>query len=300
MSEEINKSDEASPEEALTGVNCEQAYTPITVMSNVIPGTQAGSFDEVKGIADTLAIDAGIASAVLASIPGNKPGEFGHLTPITLGDMVVAAQHDVGLTTRVGYDDGITSVCVFDTVNGTLRSPGMIDRGEVYRPPTQSNFELCAEINYLVGNIPDPCSEVAEAQKKIIECEWEEFIESVANKDFTQLRDDVGDMLFTVYGMAARMGYPADLDFKAICESQFSKFDKTAEDQALTCAKYKSIGVETHYEVETRGDGSHVYVTYSSKDQTGSDKKFYPAGKWLKSVNFKEPTFTPWIFNTVD
>lgn len=262
--------------------------------SKVIPGTVAGSFDEVKGISDALAADAGIVSTTLASIPGSKPGEFGHLSPVTLGDMVVAAQHGVGLTTHSGYDNDTSSITRFDGIGSTLRSPGIMNCEEVYHPPKQSNFEMCAEINYLVGNGIDPTITTAEAQKKVIECEWEEFLESIANKDMTQLRDDVGDMLFTVYGMAARMGFPADLDFKAICESQYSKFDKTASDQALTAAKYDSIGVATYYEVKTRNDGTRVWVTYSSKDQTGSDKKFYPAGKWLKSVNFKEPVFTPW------
>lgn len=261
--------------------------------SKVIPGTVAGSFDEVKGIAEALGNDVNVTSL----IPGQKPGDFSHIgIPLTLGDMIAAAQ---GGASIIAADmTGVGVVSRFDGVGTeiTRSSPGIgiVDQGQPYYPPKPSNFEMCAEINYLVGNVIDPSIKTAEAQKKVIECEWEEFLESIANKDMNQLRDDVGDMLFTVYGMAARMGFPADLDFKAICESQYSKFDKTASDQALTAAKYDSIGVATYYEVKTRNDGTRVWVTYSSKDQTGSDKKFYPAGKWLKSVNFKEPVFTLW------
>lgn len=245
--------------------------------SKVIPGTVAGSFDEVKGIADALSNNANIASI----IPGQKPGDFSHMSiPLTLGDVIAAAQNGASIAPNGEM-----------TQSGPTDTAGSSQGINIY---PQTNFEMCAEINYLVGNGIDPTITTAEAQKKVIECEWEEFLESIANKDMTQLRDDVGDMLFTVYGMAARMGFPADLDFKAICESQYSKFDKTASDQALTAAKYDSIGVATYYEVKTRNDGTRVWVTYSSKDQTGSDKKFYPAGKWLKSVNFKEPVFTLW------
>lgn len=254
--------------------------------SKVIPGTVAGSFDEVKGIADALSNDANITSI----IPGQKPGDFSHMAiPVTLADVISAAQG--GATISGANITGVTASAHFDGSSSELTRTGPNTSTVI---PHQSNFEMCAEINYLVGNVIDPSIKTAEAQKKVIECEWEEFLESIANKDMVQLRDDVGDMLFTVYGMAARMGFPADLDFKAICESQYSKFDKTASDQALTAAKYDSIGVATYYEVKTRNDGTRVWVTYSSKDQTGSDKKFYPAGKWLKSVNFKEPVFTPW------
>lgn len=51
-------------------------------------------------------------------------------------------------------------------------------------------------------------------QKKIIEGEWEEMCGSVEANDIDTLRNDIADVLFTVYGMAARLSIPADADFK--------------------------------------------------------------------------------------
>lgn len=155
-----------------------------------------------------------------------------------------------------------------------------------------TNFNMCAEINYLVGNIAKPSHETMRHQKKIIEGEWNEMCEHVESGDIEALRDDIADMLFTVYGMAARLGIPADLDFMAVCYSQYSKFDNNVVDALKTRDKYLEKGITTYYD-EQLHNGCKVYVTYSAIDQTGLDNKPYPAGKWLKSCNFKEPVFEP-------
>ncbi len=193
------------------------------------------------------------------------------------------------LTTLGSGDGSITTISGYG--QALLNGAGGIPKEVLVQ---LSNFEMCAEINYLVGNTVNATLETAEAQKKVIACEWKEFLDSIEAKDLHTLRDDVGDMLFTVYGMAARMGYPADLDFKKICESQYSKFDRSLEDAQKTRQKYLDIGVETYFEEKRGNDDTLYFVTYSAMDQMGSDNKHYPAGKWLKSVNFKEPEFTPW------
>lgn len=154
-----------------------------------------------------------------------------------------------------------------------------------------TNFEMCAEINMLVGNIPSRTQEVIEHQKKIIEGEWEEMCEHVASGDIHKLRDDVQDMLFTVYGMAACLGFPADLDFEQVCASQYTKFDNCIEDTIRTKEKYLAQGIETYYKEQTKQDGTKVYVTYSSHDQISLTGQIFPANKWLKSTRFKEPEY---------
>jgi len=155
-----------------------------------------------------------------------------------------------------------------------------------------SNFEVCRQINALAGNTLQHNLETAKHQFKIISGEFNEMTDHINEGDLEKLRDDIANVLFTTYGLAARLGFPADQDFKEVCRSNFTKFDKTEEDAKLTKAKYLEIGIETYYVGRPREDVL-VYVTYSAKDQVGTDGKSYPKGKWLKSIHFEEPVFTP-------
>lgn len=220
--------------------------------SQIIPGTETGSFDEIKGICDAVSID-------------------------------------TNLTTLIS-DNGY--------VGTTISSHGLELINQLKHPTPSnevkpSNFEMCAEINHLVGNVVKRTHETMLHQKKIIEGEWDEMCESVEVGNIDTLRDDIADVLFTVYGMAARLGIPADLDFKKVCESQFTKFDNTIDEALATRDKYLEMGITTYYDEQIRKDGTKIYVTYSAINQTGKDNKSYPAGKWLKSCNYKEPIFDP-------
>lgn len=153
----------------------------------------------------------------------------------------------------------------------------------------QTNFQQCSDIYSLVGRGFSPTPETLEHQIKIIRSEWEELLESQKTFDLKQIRDDVVDILFTVYGLAARLGFPADQDFKALCNSQYSKFDTSEADAILTKEKYNLMGIETYYKKDF---SQRYYVTFSAIDQYDKDQKFYPKDKWLKSIHFKEPNFT--------
>ncbi len=156
-----------------------------------------------------------------------------------------------------------------------------------------SNFNMCADINYLVGNTIERSKAVMEHQKKIIQGEWEELCHNVEKGNIEALRDDIADMLFTVYGMAARLGIPADEDFKLVCDSQYTKFDTCLEDAIKTRDRYLKRGIETYFEIKPNANGEKLWVTYSASDQIDIENKPYPKGKWLKSANFKEPVFKP-------
>lgn len=165
---------------------------------------------------------------------------------------------------------------------------------------TQTNFQRCAEINTLAGNpmrdsstTPLTVQDWARLKKQfeIIKLEFEEMQDSMNLRDFHQLRDDVQDVLFTVYGMGHIAGFPVDLDFDAVCRSQYSKFDTNLDDAAMTRQKYLDLGVETTVQLKTMQDGRQYYITFSQKDQTGTDGKAYPGGKWLKSIRFQEPRY---------
>ena len=95
-------------------------------------------------------------------------------------------------------------------------------------------------------------------------------------------------------------GFPVEDDLQAVIDSNWSKFDHSFELAQETKHKYDLLGIltELHGVIDTApADGSRssrpaIYVTFSAADQIGFDQKHYPKGKWLKSVNFREPRFT--------
>ena len=135
-----------------------------------------------------------------------------------------------------------------------------------------------------------------ESQLKIIESEFKELKDNWDMNNLNGMRDDIGDVLFTVLGLAHVMGFPADDDLRLICESQFTKFDDSEEAAEKTKQKYLDLGVETYQirkQLGSAEDDNFWIVTKSAKDQVGKDGKDYPKDKWLKSTNFKEPEFDP-------
>ncbi len=79
-----------------------------------------------------------------------------------------------------------------------------------------------------------------------------------------------------------------DADQVEVYESNLSKFDTDMDEVGKTIRKYLDLGVETEI-AEATIDGVTYYVVKSAYDQQGGDNKSYPKGKFLKSVNFREP-----------
>lgn len=157
-----------------------------------------------------------------------------------------------------------------------------------------TNFKHAATVNALVGNETNSGWEAADHQLKIIRSEWEELSEGVETRDLHETRDGIADVLFTVYGLAHRLGLDADGDYDDMMTSQWSKFDTTEDDALLTQQKYvdKGMAVVTvdRFHPET---GEILRVTLSSMDQLDDKGRFCPKGKWLKSHRFMEPVFKP-------
>lgn len=154
-------------------------------------------------------------------------------------------------------------------------------------------FPGSAEINQLVGNLWNSGWSAADKQIGIIESEFHETADDgIAKRDVHELRDGVGDLLFTVIGLAHRTGLNAAADYAQVVASQYSKFDPTEEDAQKTKAKYDALGMETRYEHrQIPGTQDWVYVTFSAKDQIDHQGRKCGAGKWLKSYRFAEPVF---------
>lgn len=111
------------------------------------------------------------------------------------------------------------------------------------------------------------------------------FDEGFTPKNEIALRDAICDILTFAYGVAHLAGFDANVDMKAVFDSNYSKLCATQEQLDASIAKYAAIGVEV------LGQGTLPEASIiSAKDQT-VDGVFYPKGKFLKGVGFKKPVF---------
>lgn len=224
-----------------------------------------------------------------------------------------------------------------------------------------AQHDAVAAINRMAGNYIVPTTETALHQiNKIILPEVRETLDGLIAEDEHEIRDGVGDILFTVAGLYARLGYafpenimvptivkytrteaaftaltlqsvceesatmiaivgleeygrqlnghmetmlraacrlghmhgfPIQQDLQAVIDSNFTKFDTTEDEARQTAAKYARLGVDTVYHSATY-EGRQLYVTKVEDATKGTDGKSYPAGKWVKSVNFQEPVYS--------
>ena len=130
-----------------------------------------------------------------------------------------------------------------------------------------------------------------ETQLSCIEEEFYELLDAANEPDnefnncnTTAERDALADLIVTIVGYSLMRGYDLEQDLTAVNESNFSKFDISKNDAELTVKKYKDIGVTAEY----KKVGGY-FITLCSKNCADNNEKKYPAGKILKSINYKEP-----------
>jgi len=152
-----------------------------------------------------------------------------------------------------------------------------------------SNFTDVSLLNTVFGNLKgdldSPDWQKAAKQLHLIQEEMAELVEGIETKNVAEVRDAIADVLVTTYGMAHILGIDADADMSAVQASNMSKLCKTEAEIETTLAFYRD---EKGLDVYAGGDLPEAWVK-SSKDQTGSDGKFYPANKFLKNTNWFEP-----------
>lgn len=157
-------------------------------------------------------------------------------------------------------------------------------------PKELTNFEKVCSLNEAFGRatteFENPDWDAIEAQMEIIDSEYNELKTAVANRDWKEVKDGIGDVLVTTYGLGYVINIDCDLLMANIDESNFSKFCHDHDEAVATKKKYSVMGVET---VIGYNEDYNLYFVLSAKDQIGKDGKDYPAKKMLKSINFKEP-----------
>lgn len=116
----------------------------------------------------------------------------------------------------------------------------------------------------------------------LIEEEFRELKEAVAQNDMTEVIDALGDILYVVYGMGVAFGIDLDEAFRIVHESNMSKLCRTEQDAIDTIEHYKTLpgfeNVKVNYRLSP--DGKY-YVIYNEE-----------TGKILKSKYFTLPDFT--------
>jgi len=152
-----------------------------------------------------------------------------------------------------------------------------------------TNFVNVSKLNDVFGNEQGdpnkPNWEHIRKQLHLIQEETVELTEGVETKDWQEMRDAVSDILVVTYGMAHIMGIDADADMAAVHDSNMSKLCTTSDEVTETLGFYEDeIGIQVYAE----GHFPEVAIK-SSQDQTGTDGKFYPKGKFLKNTNWHEP-----------
>jgi hypothetical protein len=151
-------------------------------------------------------------------------------------------------------------------------------------------FKAVSELNVAFGNEKgdplNPAWSRLTNQAKNIQDEYEELMEALANKDMTEVRDAICDILVFTLGLGHMAGINVEADMKAVDLSNRSKFCSNDQELAATVKKYVGLGVAVYCE----GEYPMMRVK-SERAQIGNDGKTYQADKMLKSVTFKEPVF---------
>lgn len=233
-----------------------------------------------------------------STVEAPKRGELACLVHIddapflTTGDpsLLTGAAPDYVNTTRLAPEAGMVAMAGVDWGHGTngimVRDPKAVQLHQAW-------LDTC-QINDGAGNIANQGWAAADHQMRIIESEFNELKTlGVAARNIHELRDGIGDLLFTVVGLAFRCGLDSIGDFAEVVRANQSKFDYTERDAALTVEKYAKLSVKVYQKVDDLAGGIRRWVTFADGDQHPDEngKPKYIHGKWLKSHNFRDVEF---------
>lgn len=109
----------------------------------------------------------------------------------------------------------------------------------------------------------------------LIDEEFMETVQAIDRKDFAEVKDGLGDLLWVVVRAMMEFGVDTETTIREIYRSNMSKADYTEEDALKTRDKYKTEGIETYMRIR-----KNIYITYNAN-----------TGKILKSHNFIVPKF---------
>ena len=119
----------------------------------------------------------------------------------------------------------------------------------------------------------------------LIQEEFDELKEAIKDRNFGEVRDAIGDILYVVYGAAASFGIDADRDYAIIHDSNMSKAAKTEEIAEASVKNYKEKFEKGESPYDTPAyklsDNGKYYIIYNES-----------TGKVLKAINYNAVEFT--------
>ena len=160
-----------------------------------------------------------------------------------------------------------------------------------------TNFEKVVDFNVKFGvptaDTPNPgllvsSPNLMKLRMDLIREEMKELEQAYEEKDFVEMIDALGDILYVVYGFGCTLGVDMDKAFDLIHKSNMSKLCKT-EDEAVETVKW----YQNEFEMGRQ--------PYDSPDYRLSDDKEYyvvfnkSTGKILKSIKYNVVDLTCFV-----
>lgn len=159
--------------------------------------------------------------------------------------------------------------------------------------PVPTNFDLVSRMNVAFNN-PKGDPKAIDWLRLRKQCqniigEYTELMRALDEQDVTEVRDALCDINVFSYGAHHFMGYDADKDMRAVVAGVMTRFCRNKEELEDTVTKYVRLGIPaTNLRVEGEFPQKCLKVIADCTDQ---GNEFYAAGKFLKSVGFKQTVF---------
>lgn len=123
----------------------------------------------------------------------------------------------------------------------------------------------------------------------IINGEVLELLEAIARRDLDGVRDALCDIMVFALGAFHIAGLDADADMTAVLDGVMTRFCRNEEELDQTVERWAKKGITR---VHTHGAFPTLCVK-ATEDQTADNGEFIPAGKFLKSVGYRDTVFPP-------
>lgn len=165
----------------------------------------------------------------------------------------------------------------------------------------QSTFEKVSQLNVAFGNPQGDLNNLSEAdwvriekQALLVVEEANEVLEAAQEKDLVKLMDGTGDVTTVNDGVAHIAGYDNVVVYNIVHDSNMSKFCPNQDIVDQTLEKYYAMGFKVgELYVEGEFPAKCIKVACDTTLVIDGEDKLFPQGKFLKSVLFREPDFTP-------
>lgn len=183
-----------------------------------------------------------------------------------------------------------TDVSAFNELIGNGAGAATLDQIEKQFDLIASEFE---ELRKALTHYIEGCQTIQSGDY----CAEEVFGVGGYAEGLREIRDGIGDVLVTTYGLAHRMGIDADKDMLAVSTSNASKFFVGDEQEAAEVCKAlaDSLGINVEAREATNlaqgeeGEAARISVwAFVSADDSDPER---PRGKLLKAPGFKPPVF---------